>query len=79
MHKETLKVVPLTGLHCNGRLIALPAKIRVEVNGSGKHSNLLRNGNNFYCERFYSSGKFIRTLELRSLMDIIKFKINLKK
>jgi hypothetical protein len=38
---EHTRVEPLTGLHSNGRLQALPENIRPgEVNGGGKHTSL---------------------------------------
>ncbi len=29
----------------------------VEVNGRGKHSSLLRYGNNYDCQKFHSTGR----------------------
>jgi hypothetical protein len=42
------------GRQSNGRLLALPTKMK--VNGSGKHSRLLRYITSYSCEKFYSTG-----------------------
>ncbi len=48
---ELIRVEHLTGLHSNGRHLALPENVRL---GSGKHSSLLRYGNNYGREKVYS-------------------------
>jgi hypothetical protein len=50
---EPTKVEPLTRLHSNGKLLALPTNIKImEVNGRGKHSSLFPFGNNYGCKMF---------------------------
>ncbi len=44
----------LTGINSNG--FAYKYCTWVEVNGSGKHSSLLRYGNNYRRYKFYSTG-----------------------
>jgi hypothetical protein len=48
-------VDPLTKLYFNDRLLAY--SLRVEVNGSGNHSSLLRHGNNYVDKKFDSTSQ----------------------
>jgi len=54
----------LMGLDSNGRLLAVPANIRVGWKWSGKQSSLLRYGNSYCLKKFYSTGhkKFYSTI-----------------
>jgi hypothetical protein len=60
----------LMGLRYKGRLLTLLGNIRQDRNGqwtgSGKHSSLLRYGYNSVLKRFYSTGRGIRTHDLKS-------------
>jgi hypothetical protein len=40
---------------------------KAQLNGSGKHSSLLRYGNNYCCKMFYSTGPWMKASAFFSL------------